>query len=111
MWLASIQGRVAARFGGRQDADSSELSSAGGKAPVRSRALVPVTPVKRTQETTPALARPLAPFLAQLIATKQDAPQTRARRRAGFGEAVAEYAGCEAAAHSEPPRQHAIRSI
>ena len=37
-------------------------------------------------------ARPSAPFLAQLIATAQQAPQTRQRRRAEPDEASASYA-------------------
>lgn len=37
-------------------------------------------------------ARPSAMFLAQLIATRLAAPQTRARRRAELGEAHSAYA-------------------
>jgi hypothetical protein len=40
----------------------------------------------------PAGSRPLAMFLAQLIATAQQVPQTRRRRRAAPGEASALYA-------------------
>ena len=36
--------------------------------------------------------RPSAAFLAQLVATAQGAPQTRARRRATAGHAAAVYA-------------------
>ncbi len=40
----------------------------------------------------PGLSRhPAAPFLAQLIATQMQAPQTRARRRAEPDEAIAVY--------------------
>jgi len=35
--------------------------------------------------------RPRADFLAQLIATVKDLPQTRERRRADSGEAIAAY--------------------
>jgi hypothetical protein len=38
-----------------------------------------------------AAVRPRADFLAQLIATVKDLPQTRARRRAETGEAIAAY--------------------
>jgi hypothetical protein len=40
----------------------------------------------------PPMVRPTAPFLMHLIATAQGAPQTRPRRRAGPGQAVATYA-------------------
>ena len=45
-------------------------------------AFVALWPLKRPE---------LAPFLAQLIATKMQAPQTRARRRAEPTEAIAAY--------------------
>jgi len=55
---------------------------------VESRALVPV-------EAAPPRALPAprraAPFLAQLIATRAQAPQTRAHRRAEPTEAIACY--------------------
>jgi hypothetical protein len=62
------------------------------------KALVPVTPVNRDtahrdtcrpQQTS----RPDSGFVAQLIATKAQAPQTRARRRAEPVEAISAYAG------------------
>ena len=108
MWLGSVNGRVGARFGGAHALEGIDSADAA-PAPARGRALVPVAPARRVEGPTPVLTRPLAPFLAQLIATKQDAPQTRARRRAGFGAAVAEYAGREAATHFEPG--NAIRSV
>jgi hypothetical protein len=40
--------------------------------------------------------RPSAAFLAQLVATAQSAPQTRARRRATAGDAAARYAAAAA---------------
>lgn len=42
-------------------------------------------------ENRHARTRSSAPFLAQLIAVAQDAPQTRERRRAEPAEAVAAY--------------------
>ena len=108
MWLGGVNGRVAARFGGTHPLEDFGATDRA-PAPATGRALVPVAPVRRADSPAPVLTRPLAPFLAQLIATKQDAPQTRTRRRAGFGAAVAEYAGREAAAHFEPG--HAIRSV
>jgi hypothetical protein len=40
--------------------------------------------------------RPSAAFLAQLVATAQSAPQTRARRRSTAGDAAALYAAAAA---------------
>jgi hypothetical protein len=50
------------------------------------------------------LARPLAAFIAHLVATRQDAPQTRARRRAQPETAAALYA----AAATAPGRAAAV---
>ena len=51
------------------------------------------------------IVRPLTGFLAQLLACRDGAPQTRARRRAGAGAAVRSYrvptAGCGARALSK----------
>jgi len=56
-----------------------------------STALIPVTPPERTVPVAPANNRPRADFLAQLIATSAQVPQTRMRRRAEPEEAVAAY--------------------
>jgi hypothetical protein len=61
-----------------------------------SRALVAVGASQPRQTPTlprqaPALARRAAPFLAQLIATRAQAPQTRIHRRAEPAEAIARY--------------------
>ena len=40
-------------------------------------------------------ARPRADFLAQLIATLAQVPQTRARRRVEPNEAIAAYGACD----------------
>jgi hypothetical protein len=61
------------------------------------RALVPVGSGPATA-VDPAGSRPLAAFLAQLIATAQRAPQTRQRRRAEPSEASAIYAAVSAPA-------------
>lgn len=66
-----------------------------------SRALIPVAPALRS-EGGPAPSRcPAANFLAHLIATAQQAPQTRARRRAEPDVALASY---RAAARLDAPR-------
>ena len=59
--------------------------------PEKTRALIaieaPVGPDRATSRTR----HPQAPFLAQLIATQMQLPQTRARRRAEPADAVATY--------------------
>ena len=54
-----------------------------------SRALIALSPVTAREET--AVNYRQAPFLAQLIATKDQLPQTRERRRAEPAEALAVY--------------------
>jgi hypothetical protein len=65
--------------------------------PAPGRALVPVSSGQETA-IDPAGSRPLAMFLAQLVATAQQAPQTRHRRRAEPSEASALYAAASAPA-------------
>ena len=57
-----------------------------------STALVPVAPANRSEPFTGAPRPPSAPFLAHLIATARQAPQTRLRRRAEPEQAAAAYA-------------------
>jgi hypothetical protein len=59
--------------------------------PPETRLPVAVRPVANSEAETPARHRPTAPFLAQLLATKNDLPQARERRRAEPAEAVAAY--------------------
>ncbi len=54
----------------------------------QSRALVPVG---ASQPRAASMPRRAAPFLAQLIATRAQAPQTRVHRRAEPAEAIARY--------------------
>ena len=54
-----------------------------------SRALIAVTPAAAASE--PSTSYRQAAFLAHLIATKDQLPQTRERRRAEPGEAIAAY--------------------
>jgi hypothetical protein len=54
-------------------------------------ALVPVAPNNPERVTLRAVRRPNADFIAHLIATSAQAPQTRARRRAEPEEAIAAY--------------------
>jgi hypothetical protein len=61
-------------------------------------ALVPLFPVVRPDAGIKSGSRARANFVAHLIATSAQAPQTRARRRAEPGDAVAAYA----ASHHAP---------
>ena len=71
-----------------RDADSQFVGRTS--VPAIGRALVPTTLSQPSE--APAASRPAsAPFLAQLIATAQQAPQTRARRRAEPDHARAVY--------------------
>lgn len=56
-----------------------------------SRALIAIEAPRPSERTTPSVRRPAAAFLAQLIATQMQAPQTRARRRVEPEEAIAVY--------------------
>lgn len=55
------------------------------------RSLVAIEPAAPGERAIPLSRHPAAPFLAHLIATRIQAPQTRARRRAEPGEALAAY--------------------
>jgi hypothetical protein len=57
----------------------------------RGRELIPVTPTRDGSHRHSV--RPSPAFLAQLIATAQHAPQTRARGRAEPADAIARYTG------------------
>jgi hypothetical protein len=56
-----------------------------------SNALVPVAPSGDNPPAGDGCGRPRADFLAQLIATLEQAPQTRVRRRAEPEDAIAAY--------------------
>ena len=61
-------------------------------------ALVPVAAINRDADNRDndrphQASRPDCGFIAHLIATKAQAPQTRTRRRAEPGEAISAYAG------------------
>jgi len=81
--------------GGLPQADGySGDARADAAGPARNcRALVPVQP---TVVTAKPARRAAAPFLAQLIAVKDQHPQTRERRRAEPREALAAYASTAA---------------
>ena len=63
----------------------------GAPVQAESTALATIAPV-RPNEHAPRLTRhPSAPFVAHLLATRMQAPQTRERRRAEPDEAIAIY--------------------
>ncbi len=68
-----------------------ELARASRPEPVTpSRALVPVAAPRREDDRPQG--RPASYFVAHLIATHDQVPQTRERRRVEPGEAIAAYA-------------------
>jgi hypothetical protein len=66
-------------------------------AETESRALIAVAPATQAKRSWAHAGHPGAPFLAQLIATRMQAPQTRARRRAEPEDAIALYRAATAA--------------
>jgi hypothetical protein len=68
-----------------------------------STALVPIALGKPSPDWSAGRNRPRADFLAQLIATAAQAPQTRARRRAEPAEAVAIYGAIGRRQAAQPP--------
>jgi hypothetical protein len=98
MWaVASIPPSTAAPPACPRLAQSDPDVGTPGDLPQPSRALVPVGP-RRPGALSPTGSRPSAVFLAQLIATAQQAPQTRRRRRAAPNEVSSIYAAISAPA-------------
>jgi hypothetical protein len=81
--------------------DSADPDPAAPEPEATGRALVPVV-AARDAPPRPA-GRNIASFLAQLIATNRDLPQTRARRSAAPDEARAAYRATERAAAGTGP--------
>lgn len=82
------------RIGEIRQASSGRSGGTGGQAAAapdcgESRALVVLTPPAPLREAVAHLRQ--APFLGQLLATKDQHPQTRARRRATPREVIAAY--------------------
>jgi len=76
------------RIGEVRQVSTSPVGSAGGEAP-ESRALVALAPAARANPVSTSY-RP-APFLAHLLAVKDQHAQMRERRRAEPSEVVAAY--------------------
>lgn len=86
MRVGAISGRTFGQNAGGMPHDAAPQANEPRPA---SRALVAVElPAERTDRP---MAYRDAPFLAQLLATKADLPQTRARRRAEPHEVLAAY--------------------
>jgi len=62
----------------------------------QTRALIAIEAAAPSEYSRAMSRHPAAPFLAQLIATQMQAPQTRARRRIEPAEAIAVYAAAVA---------------
>jgi hypothetical protein len=83
--VGGLGGRSSGSLPRRENAASSATVSSG-------RALVPVRPIGRSENSAAPGRHPAATFLAHLIATTQGEPQTRDRRRATPLEATTAYA-------------------
>ena len=68
------------------------------RAEIEPRALIAIEPAAPAERPFARGRHPSAPFLAHLIATRMQAPQTRARRRAEPEDAIAAYASMMAPA-------------
>jgi hypothetical protein len=69
-----------------------ERGSSDGTAPeAHHTALIRIEPPRPSEGDWRSTRHPSAPFVAQLIATRMQAPQTRERRRAEPHEAIAVY--------------------
>jgi hypothetical protein len=66
-------------------------------AETESRALIAIAPAAQAERSWTQIRRPAAPFLAHLIATQMQAPQTRVRRRAEPEDATTAYAAAKVA--------------
>jgi hypothetical protein len=73
-------------------------ATAGQQEPevAQSRALIAIEAAAPSERSFARSRHPTAPFLAQLIATRLQAPQTCARRRVGPQEAISVYAAMAA---------------
>ncbi|WP_407157072.1 hypothetical protein [Bradyrhizobium sp. STM 3557] len=77
--------------------DRAETAANGADAKPASTALVPMAPASYQSPVSSRMSRPDPTFVAHLIATAQQLPQTRHLRRAAPQEALSAYA-----AHLEP---------
>jgi hypothetical protein len=88
--MRSVSGvREASRIGTGRSLAGPAATAPGSPEPGRD--LLSVAPPGPTHEPTDLSRRPYAGFLAHLIATAEQLPQTRERRRAEPAEAIAAY--------------------
>jgi len=98
-------------IGGPATEPASRRASAERHEPdTGTRALIAIAPVAPCRRAPTLTRHPIAPFLAQLIATKMQAPQTRARRRAEPTEAIAAYSNAMAPRPKSQTRPAAKRA-
>jgi hypothetical protein len=105
MKVGAIGDSVSVRLGATRRRTSEHAAEPQAPAP-ESRALVAVDPPARSETSLVIRHRPLATFVAQLIATDQQLPQTRERRRAEPEQALAAYA-----AQAIAPRARVLQDI
>jgi hypothetical protein len=74
---------------GQAQPDSGQPQDDGERTASPGRALVAVSPL--SVQLGQSISHSYAPFLAQLVATKDQHPQTRERRRAEPSDALAAY--------------------
>lgn len=86
-----------------QDADHVPLPAAADTVAVSEGSRALVAEVTTAAERTNVLVRPAAAFVAQLIATAADTPQTRMLRRAEPHDAVGAYGATPMAATGTKP--------
>jgi hypothetical protein len=82
-----------------QTDDTADLAADAAEASPTGTALVPTTPAPQHAPAGSRMSRPDPSFVAHLIATAEQAPQTRRLRRAAPHEALSAYA-----AHLAPAR-------
>jgi len=87
MRIGDIGGPVFAPVARRSSGEAREADT----PETESRALIALDALAPSERLPRLSGRPAAGFLAQLIATRMQAPQTRERRRAEPAEAIAVY--------------------
>ena len=88
MRIVGAGGSINASLIGRRGSGETRKADAPD---TESRALIAIEAPSRAHHAPRATRHPAAAFVAQLIATRMHAPQTRARRRAEPEEAAAVY--------------------
>jgi hypothetical protein len=89
--IGGVNEPLAVRIGGSARTVASSGERAEEATDETSRALIPISAVTAARETPISVRRADAGFLAHLIATAGQMPQTRERRRAAPEDAIAAY--------------------